>query len=160
MGCRGTTCFPIVFSRSCREICASVSGAHRPLPPLTLVSAGLLLSYFSYSSLTAAVQHFLLFLKYIITEAPLALLMGSALSNSRSVLELDETGSVRRVGSFWCLFAEGTPAALHSVKILPHKPKTGKHVDEPLNWLSWNQYNQNRAYHHQVNFPTQTHEFF
>jgi len=45
MGCRGTTCLTVVFSRVCRRISAQVPG-EPPTPPslLTLVSAELFLS--------------------------------------------------------------------------------------------------------------------
>ena len=82
-----------------------------PPPPssLTLVSAGLFHTHIFF--VTASAQHFLA-LKYVITEALPALLMGSALTSSRSVLELAGTGCAQHGGNSWCLLLETTPAAL------------------------------------------------
>jgi len=49
--------------------------------------AALWLTFFSRLSLIAAMQHFSLFLKYIIKEMPPALLIGSALASDGSVFE-------------------------------------------------------------------------
>ena len=77
----------MVFT-GCRGISAPVPGAlPPPLSSLTLVSAGMVLSHFSLLSLPAAVQPFLPFLKYVITEALPASVMGSALGSSGSVFE-------------------------------------------------------------------------
>ena len=68
--------------------------------------------------LTAAAQHFLPLLKYVITGVPPALLMGSALASSRSVLELAGTDSVRHEAAHRrhpCSFPAPT-------KTLPCKP--------------------------------------
>ena len=53
------------------------------------------LTFFSLLPLTAAVQHFLPFLKYDTTEVPPAQLMGPALGSSGSILELAGPGSLR-----------------------------------------------------------------
>jgi len=55
------------------------------------------------------------FLKYVTTEEPPALLMGSAVSCSGSVLEPAGTGSLRCGGSPWPLTTEATPAVPHVV---------------------------------------------
>ena len=49
---------------------------------------------FSHSSLTAAVQHFSPFLKYVVTEVLLTSLIGSNLASGRSILDLAGAGSV------------------------------------------------------------------
>ena len=67
---------------------------------------------FSHSSLAAAVQRFLPFLEYGVTEALPTLLMSSGLASSRSTLEPAVTGSVQHGGSYWQLLTEATPAAL------------------------------------------------
>jgi len=48
-------------------------------------------------------------LKYVITEALTPLLISLALSSSRSILDMADTGSVGHGGSFWHLLAEVTP---------------------------------------------------
>jgi len=64
-----------------------------------------------FSSLTDVLQCFLHFLKYDITEASPASLVGSALGTSRSVLELGGTGYVQHAGSILYLLTKATPVA-------------------------------------------------
>ncbi|KAK4806369.1 hypothetical protein QYF61_016228 [Mycteria americana] len=71
---------------------------------------------YSRSSLLAAVaQHFFPLLKYVIPEALPSPLMGSALSNGRSILELAGTGSVGHERSLWHLLTE--------VPLVPSSPR-------------------------------------
>jgi len=71
VGYRGTTCITMVYSRGCRGISAP------PLPSsLTLVSARLFISHFSFPA--AVAQRFLPFLEYVIVEMPPSWLLGSA----------------------------------------------------------------------------------
>ena len=109
MDCRGTTCLTMVFTTGCRGISALVPGAPPPPSSLTLVSAGLFHTHIF--SVIASAQHFLALLKYVITEVLPALLMGSALTSSRSVLKLAGTGCAQHGGNSWCLLTEATPAA-------------------------------------------------
>jgi len=76
----------MVFSTGYKGISASVPG---PAPPCRLhwpwCLQGCFSHIFLFLPLTAAVQHFSPFLWNIITEAPPALLMGSALASGRSI---------------------------------------------------------------------------
>lgn len=123
--CRGTSCFTMVFPTGCREISAPAPGASLPLPSsLTLVFCrATCFSHISSPlfSLTAAVQHFLPYLKYIIAEAPPALLSGSALASTMYILEQAGTGCVQHVGSPSPLLTETNPLASPTTKTLPHK---------------------------------------
>jgi len=58
------------------------------------VSNNVYLTLFSLLFLLAVALWFAPFLKYVATEVPPALLIGSALGSKRSVLELAETGRV------------------------------------------------------------------
>lgn len=66
-----------------------------PPPSLTLVSTGLILSFFLLIPLAADVQHwFLPFLKHTFTEKPPVWLMGSAVTHHGSVLKPGGTGCI------------------------------------------------------------------
>jgi len=113
MGCRGTACFTMIFSSGCRGISAPAPGAPTPPPSSqTLVSGEWFLSHILtplYCCCCAACL-FPLF-KYVITEALLPSLMGSALASGGSVLEVAGIGSIRNGGSFRQLLTESTPIA-------------------------------------------------
>ena len=74
----------------------------------------------SHSSLRAAAQHFLPFLKYVITEAVPPLLMGSALASDRSILELALSDTGAASGGF----SQRPPLQTPATKTLPRKPNT------------------------------------
>lgn len=93
---QGITCFAMVCPMGCR----------RSLFPLLLTWP-----WGPQLFLRAAVQHFLPFLKLVITETPLVSLTSSALSSGASLLEPSVTGSVQCGGSSWSLLWEDNPAA-------------------------------------------------
>jgi len=103
MGCRGTASLTMVFITGCRGTSALAPGTPPPPPSsLTLVFVEWFLSHiltpFSCCNLTLCI--FFPLLKYVITEALPASLMGLALANSGSVLEPAGIGSIRHRGSF------------------------------------------------------------
>jgi len=99
----------MVFFMGCRGISAPVPGASSPPPSaLTWMSARLFLLHFSHSSLTAAVQNFLLFLKYIAAEVPQPSLTGSSLASGGPLLEPAGPGSAN-MGVDSALFSQKPP---------------------------------------------------
>lgn len=85
-GLKGHSCPTMAFTTGCRGIPALAHWLPCLTPSLTLVSAGLLLSY-SHSSFLAAVAQLLFpFPKFVIPEVPPPSLRGSALISSGSVL--------------------------------------------------------------------------
>lgn len=95
MGCRGLTCITTFCSLGCRGISALAPLNTYSLPwPWCL--RGCFNCFFSHVSVlffTAAVQHLLLFLKYIYTETPQAWLLWSALASGGSIAEQAGTDS-------------------------------------------------------------------
>lgn len=76
------------------------------------------------NSAPEVVQHFVLFLKLVLTEEQALSLIDSALASSRFLLEPAETGSYLTWGSFQALPTETTPAAPLTTKTLPYKVNT------------------------------------
>lgn len=76
-------------------------------------------TFFSLLPLTAAMQHFLPFLKYVLIEVPPAELIGPALGSSRFVLELSGMGSVMEIP--WCLLPKAT-SCYQNIAALPSMP--------------------------------------
>lgn len=107
---RGTTCLTVVFT-DFRAISAQVPGTP---PPLLHHWFWDLQSCFSHSSLSWLLHSILFpFLRYFITEAPPASLIGSAVTSGRSLLELTGTGSV---GNSWSLSAtENSPGKSNTI---------------------------------------------
>lgn len=86
----------MVFTMGYKGISSLVPGAPpRPLPSLTFVPAEMFLSHFSHASLTQLLHGvFLTFIKYVITDLPPELLIGSALVNGGFILEIAGTGFI------------------------------------------------------------------
>lgn len=79
---------------------------------------------FSHIFLTAATEHFLSFLKYVITEMLPALLMGPALGSGRSILGVGWNRLSPTWSYSWSLLPKATPTAPLATKTLPHKLNT------------------------------------
>lgn len=78
---------------------------------------------FPHSSLTAAVQHFLPSLKYVLTEVPPAPLLGSALARRRASRATCK-GLCPAQGKPWSTLREATPAAAPATKTSAPAPST------------------------------------
>lgn len=105
MDCRGKTCVTMFFSTNWRGISALVPGTSPPLLWLCYLQV-ISLKYFLLLTLPAAAQHFLPFLKYVITKVLAASLVGSVLGSSVFVLDLIGTGSVQHRGESWCFLTK------------------------------------------------------
>lgn len=75
----------------------------------------------SFLILSAPVQYFLLFLKYVIAELQAVLLISSAVASCCSLLDLTGTDSIQHVAASGLFLWKATPAGPTS-KILPDKP--------------------------------------
>lgn len=99
------------FIMGCRDFYSSALSTFSTSFTDYVVCRAISLTY-SHSSLTAAPRHFFTFWYcFLLMEVLPMLLMGSALANSRAVLELAQAGSLWYGDSFWCLLPEVTLAA-------------------------------------------------
>ena len=128
MGCRGTNCFPSPWSSpltSRKSLLRFPEHFIRIILDQPWCLQGCFFHIFSFLSLTAAAQKFLPFLKYIITEALPASVLGSALASDGSIgavwNQLHLTWRQLLVSS-----CRGHPWSLPTIKTLPCKTNTDK----------------------------------
>ena len=101
------------------------SGAWSTTPTpslLTLVTAGLFLSLVTFLSLTTPTQHFLPFLKYVITQALQMLLTGSAFGSSPFWSQLEP--ALSNMGTCPGIFSRRPQLQPSAAKVLSCKPDT------------------------------------